>query len=212
MNTRLQVEHPVTEMITGLDLVCEQIRVASGSPLSFTQEEVQPRGHAIEVRICAEDPETFLPSPGRIEKCRHPQGPFVRVDSYAYPDFEIPIHYDPMLAKLISWGRTREEAINRLQRALAEFCLTGIKTNMVFLRSLLKEPAFLDGSYTTQFIDKDFKRPENLFHFIDDRAFLVAASIRAYQRLKDQALKGSPSVWKRTTRMQSVQPPFLGGR
>jgi acetyl-CoA carboxylase biotin carboxylase subunit len=207
MNTRLQVEHPVTEMVTGYDLVKEQIRVASGKPLSFKQEEIQQYGHAIEVRVCAEDPETFLPSPGRIVRCRHPQGPFIRVDSYAYPDYEVPIYYDPMVAKLIAWGRTRQDAIDRLQRALAEFTLTGIKSNIVLLRSILEAPEFVDGTYTTQFLDKDFKLTKDLFHFVDDRAFLLSAAIEAYEDLKlvSRAKNVDESKWKDSGRQKSMR-------
>ena len=148
MNTRLQVEHPITEIVTGTDLVQEQIFVALGRPLSFKQEDIIQRGWAIEARICAEDPETFVPSPGLIRRCRHPQGPFIRVDSYAYPGYEVPIYYDPMISKLIAFGPTRDSAIRRLDRALTEFTLTGIKTNISLHKSILQHPKFLDGSRT----------------------------------------------------------------
>ncbi len=120
MNTRLQVEHPVTELVTGYDLVKEQISVALGNPLSFKQSDVKQKGHAIELRICAEDPVNFTPNPGKIRKYRMPAGPFVRLDNCAYPGYEVPIYYDPMIAKLIVWGSTRKECIERTQRALAE--------------------------------------------------------------------------------------------
>ncbi|HPI41390.1 MAG TPA: acetyl-CoA carboxylase biotin carboxylase subunit [Pseudobdellovibrionaceae bacterium] len=203
MNTRLQVEHPITEATTGVDLVKEQIFVAAGLPLSFKQSDLVQKGHAIEARICAEDPVTYKPSPGVIRACRHPQGPFLRVDSYAYPGYEVPIYYDPMIAKVITWGDTREEAIGRMDRALAEFVLTGIKTNIVLHRSILKHPRFLSGQYTTQFIERNFEviEPE-LFKQVEDPVFLIAAAITAYndRRSKDVRNLNVVSHWKRIGR------------
>jgi acetyl-CoA carboxylase biotin carboxylase subunit len=203
MNTRLQVEHPITELVTGFDLVKEQIWVAKGKALSFKQEDIKQKGHAIEARICAEDPVTYKPSPGKIRACRHPQGPFVRIDSYAYPGYEVPIYYDPMIAKVITYGETREEAIDRLERALSEFVLTGIKTNIVLHKSILKNPKFLNGSYTTQFIEKNFEvlEPE-LFKEIDDPLFLISAAITAYQdrQTKDVRRLNVASNWRRIGR------------
>ncbi len=203
MNTRLQVEHPITELVTGHDLVKEQIWVAKGKPLSFKQEDIHQKGHAIEARICAEDPITYKPSPGMIRACRHPQGPFLRIDSYAYPGYEVPIYYDPMIAKVITYGDTREEAIDRMQRALTEFVLTGIKTNIVLHKSILKHPKFLDGSYTTQFIEKNFEvlEPE-LFKDIEDPLFLISAAITAYQdrQSKDVRRLNVASNWRRIGR------------
>lgn len=203
MNTRLQVEHPITELVTGYDLVKEQIWVAKGKSLSFKQSEIRQKGHAIEARICAEDPVTYKPSPGQIRACRHPQGPFVRIDSYAYPGYEVPIYYDPMIAKVITYGDSREEAIDRLERALSEFVLTGIKTNIVLHKSILKNPKFLDGSYTTQFIEKNFEvlEPE-LFKDIDDPLFLISAAITAYQdrQTKDVRRLNVASNWRRIGR------------
>ncbi len=196
MNTRLQVEHPVTEMITGFDLVKEQIKVAAGNKLSVEQKNIKMSGHAIEARVCAEDPNTFLPSPGLIKRCKLPSGPFIRVDTYAYADYKIPIYYDPMIGKLIVWGRTRDEAVNRMQMALAEFNVSGVKTNIVLLRSILKEKKFLDGTYTTEFLTKDFDKSKHLFHFVDDRAFLIAAVIESYESSKNRKLNNKPSRWK----------------
>ena len=196
MNTRIQVEHPVTEMITNFDLVKEQIRVAAGKRLSLKQEDISINGHAIEARICAEDPNTFLPSPGLIKRCKFPQGSFIRLDSYAYADYEIPIHYDPMIGKLIAWGRDRDEAIKRLERALAEFDITGVRTNIVLLRTILKEKKFLDGSYTTEFLAQEFDKSKKLFHFVDDRAFLISAVIESYEALKNKRPQSQPSLWK----------------
>lgn len=207
MNTRLQVEHPVTEMVTGIDLVQEQIFVAAGKPLSFKQDDVIQKGHAIEARICAEDPETFIPSPGLIRRCRNPQGPFIRVDSCAYPNSEVPIHYDPMVAKLIAWGPTREIAIKRLRRALDEYSLTGIKTNIPLHKCILDEPKFLDGSYTTQFLEKDFSGHKDLFRFLDDRMFLITAAIEAYNDYKARGIwdLNLSSQWKTQARHDSMR-------
>lgn len=203
MNTRLQVEHPITELTTGYDLVKEQINVAAGNPLTFKQADIKQKGHAIECRICAEDPITYKPHPGVIRACRHPQGPFLRVDSYAYPGYEVPIYYDPMIAKVITYGETREEAIGRMQRALSEFVLTGIKSNIVLHKTILDHPKFLDGTYTTQFIEKNFEviEPE-MFKSIDDPMFLIAAAITAYndRKSKDVRQLNVISNWKRIGR------------
>lgn len=208
MNTRLQVEHPITEMVTGIDLVHEQIYVAAGRPLSFKQEDVVQRGHAIEARICAEDPVTFVPSPGLIRRCRHPQGPFIRTDSYAYPGYEVPIYYDPMISKLIAWGPTRDVAIRRLDRALTEFTLTGIKTNISMHKSILQAPKFLDGTYTTQFCEKDLVLNEpKLFQVVDDHVFLITAAIAAYNDKKAKAVSeyNVASRWKDMSRKEGLR-------
>jgi acetyl-CoA carboxylase biotin carboxylase subunit len=208
MNTRLQVEHPVTEMVTGIDLVHEQIYVALGRTLSFKQEDVKQKGHAIELRICAEDPNTFAPAPGKINRCRTPQGPFVRVDGCAYPGFEIPIHYDPMVAKVIAWGHTRDEAIRRLMRALSEFMLTGIKSNIILHRNILQHPQFIDGSYTTQFIEKEITgKKQELFMFVDENIFLITAAIEAYQEAKnrDSGQFNIASRWKNVGRRKQLR-------
>ena len=153
MNTRLQVEHPVTEMVTGIDLVREQIAVAAGEKLSFTQEEVAWRGHAVECRVYAEDPENnFMPSPGRITSLRVPAGPNVRDDGGVYAGAEVSIYYDPIISKLATWGRTRGEAIERMRRALDEYEVAGIKTTIPFFREVMRDPEFLDGQLDTGFI------------------------------------------------------------
>ena len=208
MNTRLQVEHPITELVTGIDLVQEQIMVALGKPLSFKQSDVVQRGHAIEARICAEDPVTFVPSPGLIRRCRHPQGPFIRVDSYAYPGYQVPIYYDPMIAKLIAYGPDRATAIRRLDRALTEFTLTGIKTNIVLHKSILQSPKFLDGSYTTQFCEKDLEiKMPKLFNVVEDHVFLITAAIAAYNDKKAKAVSeyNVASRWKDVARKQALR-------
>lgn len=208
MNTRLQVEHPITEIVTGVDLVKEQIYVALGRPLSFKQSDIKQKGHAIEARICAEDPITYQPSPGVIRACRHPQGPFVRVDSYAYPGYEVPIYYDPMISKVITWGDTRADAIARMERALSEFILSGIKSNIALHKTILKHPKFLDGSYTTQFLEKNFEviEPE-IFKYVDDHVFLIAAAITAYndRKSKDVSKLNLSSNWKKFARKMQLR-------
>ncbi|MDQ3650897.1 MAG: acetyl-CoA carboxylase biotin carboxylase subunit [Acidobacteriota bacterium] len=155
MNTRLQVEHPVTELVTGIDLVREQITVASGAPLSFTQAEVRWHGHAIECRVYAEDPNhNFLPSPGRITALRVPAGPHVRDDGGVYAGAEVSIYYDPMISKLATWGRTRREAIERLRRALGEYAVDGIKTTLPFFREIVRDTEFIEGRLDTGFIER----------------------------------------------------------
>jgi acetyl-CoA carboxylase biotin carboxylase subunit len=155
MNTRLQVEHPVTELVTGRDLVHEQIKVASGERLSFSQDDIVLRGAAIECRIYAEDPENnFLPSPGRITKLVTPAGPGVRYDSGSYQGWEVPIYYDPLLAKLCVWAETREAAINRLNRVLNEYTVEGIHTTVPFFRAVVHNEEFRRGEINTGFIDR----------------------------------------------------------
>ncbi|MBW4662761.1 MAG: acetyl-CoA carboxylase biotin carboxylase subunit [Chroococcus sp. CMT-3BRIN-NPC107] len=155
MNTRIQVEHPVTEMITGFDLVTEQIRIAQGEKLSHTQEQVVLQGHAIECRINAEDPDRdFRPAPGRINGYLPPGGPGVRIDSHVYTDYQIPPYYDSLIGKLIVWGRDRPSAIKRMKRALREFALTGVPTTIGFHQKILETPEFLAGEIYTDFIEK----------------------------------------------------------
>jgi acetyl-CoA carboxylase biotin carboxylase subunit len=155
MNTRLQVEHPITELITGIDLVKWQLRIAAGQPLTLKQEDVQKRGHAIECRIYAEDPEqNFLPSPGEVTRLREPQGPGVRVDGGVYEGGSVPMYYDPMIAKLAVWAEDREGAIARMRRALREYEVGGITTNIAYHEELLTHPEFVSGDYTTEFIPK----------------------------------------------------------
>jgi acetyl-CoA carboxylase biotin carboxylase subunit len=154
MNTRLQVEHPVTEYITGIDLVREQIRIAAGEALSCTQEQVQFRGHAIECRINAEDPETFAPSPGTVAGFHAPGGMHVRVDSGLYVGYKVPPYYDSMIAKLIVYGSTRERCIMRLRRALEEMVIDGVKTTIPLHQKLINEPDFLAGNYTIKWLEE----------------------------------------------------------
>ena len=155
MNTRLQVEHPITEEVVGVDLVKEQLRVANGEVLHLKQDELYQRGHAIECRICAEDAEAnFMPSPGQIRLLVEPSGIGIRLDSYVYEKYEIPIHYDPMIGKLIVWATNRQFAIERMCRALDEYKITGIKNNITYLHSIMQVDDFVRGDYNTSFIEK----------------------------------------------------------
>jgi acetyl-CoA carboxylase biotin carboxylase subunit len=161
MNTRLQVEHPVTELVTGIDLVREQILVASGEKLSFAQEDISWENHAIECRVYAEDPENnFLPSPGKITRLTVPQGAGVRDDGGIYEGAEVSIYYDPMISKLAAFGRTREEAIDRLRRALREYEVGGIKTTLQFFREIVEDKEFIAGNLDTGFITRWQERRE----------------------------------------------------
>ena len=169
MNTRLQVEHPITEEVLGVDLVKEQINVANGNPLRFKQEDLSQRGHAIECRICAEDAENgFVPTPGIIKLITEPQGIGVRVDSFCYEGYEIPIYYDAMLSKLVVWAANRTYAIERMRRVLFEYKITGTKTNISYLRKILEVPDFVNGHYTTSFLEDNKKFLENVT--IDDES------------------------------------------
>ena len=207
MNTRLQVEHPVTELVTGVDIVKEQIFITAGHTLKIKQKDIQQKGHAIELRICAEDPKTFIPSPGRIRRCRIPQGPFVRVDGYCYMGYKVPVHYDPMIAKLICWGKDREDCINKLQRALAEFSLTGIKTNVLLHKNILRHKHFLDGTYTNHFIAEEIcgKNRKEFSSFVDERVFLISAAIMAYKKHKKSLPFSGSSQWKEIARRESLR-------
>jgi|SaaInlStandDraft_6_1057023.scaffolds.fasta_scaffold04217_5 acetyl-CoA carboxylase, biotin carboxylase subunit len=209
MNTRLQVEHPVTEMITGHDFVKEQIKVAQGKKLSVKQEQIEKKGHSIEIRVCAEDPISFIPCPGKIRRYRSPKGPFIRVDGYAYPGYKIPIYYDPMISKLIVWGKDRKDCLKVLNRALQEYMITGIKTNLVLHRNIIAHPKFKDGTYTTQFIENEFgeRKQKDFFMYVDEHVFLISAAITAYkeEKRKDISKYNYQSQWKNTGRAQSMR-------
>jgi acetyl-CoA carboxylase biotin carboxylase subunit len=153
MNTRVQVEHPVTEMITGIDIVQEQIRIAFNEKLRFTQDQVQFRGHAIECRINAEDPFKFIPSPGRITSWHTPGGPGIRVDSHAYAGYFVPPNYDSMIGKVIAYGETREQAIRRMQIALSEMVVEGIQTNIPLHRELMIDARFIEGGTNIHYLE-----------------------------------------------------------
>ncbi len=204
MNTRIQVEHPVTELVTGVDLVKAQIEIAAGEHLTLQQKDIQQRGWAIECRIYAEDPaREFFPSPGKIEILRIPGGNGIRDDSGVYEGWEVPIYYDPMISKLCAYGRTRDEAIQRMLRALQEYTVEGIVTNIPFHRWALKHPRFVAGDLDTGFIPQEFHGlPFEEDHLHQD-VILAAAALAAYH--KDQALArtlpqggqaGGMSAWR----------------
>ncbi|HET8677890.1 MAG TPA: acetyl-CoA carboxylase biotin carboxylase subunit [Blastocatellia bacterium] len=211
MNTRLQVEHPVTEMVVGRDLVHEQIRVAAGNPLSFSQADVVMRGAAIECRIYAEDPENnFMPSPGRITRMVVPAGPGVRYDGGSYEGWEVPIHYDPLLAKLCVWAETREAAITRLARVLGEYRVEGIRTSLPFFRAVVEDEEFRRGEFDTGFIDRFLSRQNGARREVDeaDETLREIAAIAAVLHAKEGAGKtvaASPpsteSRWKLHARL-----------
>ncbi|MGL6029521.1 MAG: acetyl-CoA carboxylase biotin carboxylase subunit, partial [Legionella sp.] len=157
MNTRIQVEHPVTELITGVDLIKEQIRVASDLPFSYGQEDINLRGHAIECRINAEDAKTFMPSPGTIKLFHQPGGPGIRFDSHIYSSYTVPPNYDSMIGKLISYGATREEALARMRNALDEIVIDGIKTNIELHQQIMRDKAFIDGGTNIHYLEQMLK-------------------------------------------------------
>jgi acetyl/propionyl-CoA carboxylase alpha subunit len=163
MNTRIQVEHLVTELVTGVDLVRAQIEIAAGAKLPFKQQDLTQRGWAIECRIYAEDPAAgFAPAPGKIETLRFPDGPGVRNDAGVYAGVEVPVFYDPMISKLAVWGADREQAIDRMRRALGEFVISGdLRTNLDFHRWIMTNPRFLKGDFDTYFIDREYHPNEN---------------------------------------------------
>jgi len=160
MNTRIQVEHPVTEMVTGIDLIKEQIKIAAGESLAFRQEDIQTTGHSIECRVNAEDPETFAPSPGKITTFHLPGGPGVRVDTAAHPECAISPYYDSMIAKLITRGNNRMEAISRMRRSLEVMVVEGIRTNIPLHRRIMNDPDFIRGNLHTGFLDRLLERKE----------------------------------------------------
>ncbi|MBI4573986.1 MAG: acetyl-CoA carboxylase biotin carboxylase subunit [candidate division NC10 bacterium] len=212
MNTRLQVEHPVTEMVTGLDLVKEQIGIAAGEPLRHRQEELSIRGAAIECRIYAEDPfQNFVPSPGRITGLREPGGAGVRIESGVYEGYEVPVHYDPLIAKLVTWGQDRLEAAHRMRRALMEYTIHGIKTTIPFHQRVMVDPEFLRGEIDTTYIDRRFAGRPHAWDESQRDVALVAAGIHAF--LRDQARLGAhparagaaESPWKLAARRAGLR-------
>ncbi|MFB0564919.1 MAG: acetyl-CoA carboxylase biotin carboxylase subunit [Candidatus Aminicenantaceae bacterium] len=207
MNTRLQVEHPITEMVTGIDLVKCQIEIAAGYPLKFSQEDIKPNGYSVECRIYAEDPDdNFMPSPGKIVYLRSPGGGLgIRDDSGIYEGYEVPLEYDPLLSKLITWGMSRSEAINRMLRALSEYQIHGIKTTVPFFKSILLHPRFYKGVYNTHFI-ADMQKED-----VDDTeakiAALIAAGVKSYLDSKmvvTPRSKKKESNWKLQGRLQNI--------
>jgi acetyl-CoA carboxylase biotin carboxylase subunit len=208
MNTRLQVEHPITEMVTGVDLVKLQIRIAEGEALPFAQKDLTQRGHAIECRVCAEDPDAnFIPNPGRIETLRVPGGPGVRDDSGVYEGFEVPMFYDPLISKLVVHAETREAAIGRMLRAVSEYKITGIKTTLPFFDRALRHPKFIEGDFDTSFVGR--LQGEN-----DERArateiAMAVAAVATYRarrrsRVDTEGDKAKGSLWWRLGNRDSV--------
>ncbi|MCB9669363.1 MAG: acetyl-CoA carboxylase biotin carboxylase subunit [Alphaproteobacteria bacterium] len=205
MNTRLQVEHPITEMITGVDLLQAQLRVAAGEPLWFTQDDLEIHGHAIECRIYAEDARAgFRPAPGPLHRYREPTGPWVRCDSGVTEGMAIPVHYDPMVAKLVVWGATRTEAIQRAREALRNYRLVGTPTSIPFFLAIFEDADFLAGNYTTAFI-----RPEWLADRLEPAestvdAALLASVIARFEADRSKRVEAAPgtatSPWKRAAR------------
>jgi acetyl-CoA carboxylase biotin carboxylase subunit len=214
MNTRLQVEHPITEMVTGVDLVQWQIRIARGEKLDLDPESLlAPRAHALECRIYAEDPENgFLPSPGRIQGLRVPQGPGVRDDSGAYEGGEVPIFYDPMISKLITWGENRAHAIARMKRALAEYEVRGIRTTIPFFQWILDDEDFIAGRFDTTFIDRKIGAPgSGPLQVIDashEELAIIAAAVHMFTRSTAAATAAPPapvSIWKQAGRAEALR-------
>jgi len=215
VNTRLQVEHPVTEMVTGLDLVKLQIRAAAGEPLPFSQEDIRLSGHAVECRLYAEDPANqFFPSPGKILSRRVPSGPGIRLDDGVYEGFTVATEYDPMLGKLIAWGQDRTEAIARLDRALQEHVVTGIKTNTALLLGILRDADFLRGDIFTRWLDEKLPRllaknqNEEIEREVEDAA-IVAALLHSLGAKDHPDANGAAaeaeSRWKRAARFEQTE-------
>jgi acetyl-CoA carboxylase biotin carboxylase subunit len=212
MNTRLQVEHPVTEMVTGLDLVKHQIHIAAGEKLSIKQDDIVMRGSAIECRVYAEDPDNnFFPCPGKITSLRTPSGPGVRNDGGVYQGWTVPIEYDPLISKLVAWGGTRDEAIGRMRRALSEYHVEGIKTNISFFLEILDDPDFLKGHFDTGFLDRWLKgrktNPE-IPVLQQDLSVLAAAlyhSESSFTPAASETAKQADSPWKLEGRRRALR-------
>ncbi len=208
MNTRLQVEHPITELVTGVDLVRAQIEVADGKPLRFKQSDLSQNGHAIEARVYAEDPyNQFMPSPGLIEHVTEPLGPGIRHDGYIYNGYKIPIFYDPMISKLIVWASTREEAISRMKRALYSYKICGVNTNLRFLERIMETPDFIEGKYNTTFIEKNeefLMKKNTLGKSVED----VAIAAAFLHHLNKIGLKKSSQEEKNAGCMESKWKSF----
>lgn len=202
VNPRLQVEHPVTEMVTGIDIVKEQIRLAAGEPLRFKQEDIQVKGWAIECRLYAEDPENiFMPSPGTIWAMVEPSGPGVRVESSAFVGLSIPTYYDPLLSKVVVWAETRVEAINRMRRALQEYYIMGVNTTAPFHRFVMEDAAFLSGDFDTGFIHREWGEKTHRRERMKGLAALAAALVASQKGLPSTGARLRPqaaqeSAWK----------------
>ncbi len=204
MNTRLQVEHPITERVTGIDLVKQQIYVAEGRELAFKQEDLHQRGHSIECRIYAEDPDNnFMPSAGKVYKISAPLGLGVRTDGYVYEGYEIPIYYDPMISKLIVWGKTRDEAIARMRRALYEYKITGVKTSIKMLERVMNNENFISGNYDTHFIEKNQEQLLSRGEKKDPTDMVIIAAFIDYidklsnVDMQNKSFAPAQSLWKK---------------
>ncbi len=208
MNTRLQVEHPVTEWVTGIDLVQWQIRIACGTRLTIQQEDVRWRGSAIECRVYAEDPENnYFPSPGRISHYAEPSGPGVRVDAGVYAGWNVPLEYDPLLAKLTVWAETRESAVSRLRRALAEYQILGVTTNLELFEKLTRDPRFLSGDLHTSFLN-DFAASNSVAGSLSDTvtAALLAAAVHAQNSSTPREMPpDKPGLWRAEGRWSQLR-------
>lgn len=210
MNTRLQVEHPVTEMVTGIDLVHEQLRIAAGRKLSIKQHDILRNGHAIECRIYAEDPDSnFLPSVGMIDRLREPAGPGVRVDSGVYQGYEVPVFYDPLIAKLLTWAPNREFAIRRMQRALKEYSIAGVRTTIPYLYDVMEDARFQSGEFDTHFIEET-PSTEKVRDVEEEKvAGIIGALIFHTEGAKRQKESAGDSTqtnpWKWAARQEGVQ-------
>ena len=210
MNTRLQVEHPVTEMVTGLDLVQWQIRIAAGEYLGLRQEDVVMRGAAVECRVYAEDPSNnFFPSPGKIATLRTPAGPGIRDDGGVYQGWTVPIDYDPLISKLVAWGATRDEAIGRMKRALGEYHIEGIKTNISFFLEVLDHPDFRKGVFDTSFIDRwlQTRTLQSPLSDVDQDFAILAASLFHSERSgpRPEAARREESLWRLDGRRRGLR-------
>ncbi|HET7292567.1 MAG TPA: acetyl-CoA carboxylase biotin carboxylase subunit [Vicinamibacteria bacterium] len=196
MNTRLQVEHPVTEMVTGIDLVKLQLRIAAGERLPFRQEQLAQRGHAIECRVLAEDPDRgFLPSPGRIQALEAPAGPGVRDDSGVYAGYAVPVHYDPLLSKLVVHGESRAEAIQRMRRALSEYRILGVPTTLPFYARVLRDPSFVSGEFDTSYVASFVARSDGA----RERPVALAAAAAAIREVRERLAARLPPATRPTS-------------
>lgn len=211
MNTRLQVEHPITERVVGVDLVKEQIKIASGLPLTLKQDELRQNGHAIECRIYAEDPDNnFMPAPGKVSHITIPYGVGVRVDGYIYEGFEIPLYYDPLIAKLIVWGTDRQDALERTIRAIREFRITGVKNSLAFLERIMLAEPFAKGNYTTHFIQENLEfltQRDECTETCEDMVIAIAflEYLEKVENAQPQSIyKGNKDAWKDLGRVKNI--------
>ncbi|MCX5801554.1 MAG: acetyl-CoA carboxylase biotin carboxylase subunit [Candidatus Eisenbacteria bacterium] len=219
MNTRLQVEHPVTELVTGIDIVKEQLRIAAGEKLSFEQDQISPRGHAIECRIYAEDPyNSFLPSAGRIRRLRLPEGPGIRNDTGIFQGYEVSVYYDPLLAKLVVWANTRNEAMERARRALREYLIDGVATTIPFHKWIMEQEEFEKGNIHADFIDANFTGATPMEDEELLRAALISATLDVFEKGKKVYVpptsegKARGGAWKLYGKLRGPHEVYRLGR